>query len=140
MKIHSPLIIGAIMHEALITQVAAGVNGGNPDGGWTNGPMANFSMPEMLVTKGDNPVNFTTTIHFNTSVDADDSKRAFYWVLDTAGGDYAQPLVITAEPTLTALGFIKIKTKLRKELVCNCPDDGNLWCNPQKKVEEPSNL
>jgi len=138
MTMTSPFFIGAIMHDTVITMSAYNPVGGDAENGWTNGEMANFTMPKTTVTQGDNGVVFTSrNVSFNISEAADDQHRSFYYLIDAVSGMFVQGLVLTAEPTITALGFINIKTKFRKELVCNCVN-ASTWCNPIK-AEYPAN-
>jgi len=141
MTMTSPFFIGAIMHDTVIHLTAYNSQGGNPDDGmWTNGPMGNFTMPKKTITQGDNGVNLTNmTVWFNTSKAADSSMRSFYWLLDAVSGTHMQSLILTATPTITALGLINIKTTFHKEMNCNCIKDST-WCfHPVKEVYPPGN-
>lgn len=143
LTIHSPMFMGAIMKETLITMVAASYNNTTMDGGgdqdyyWTNGPMANYTMTEQTIINGDNHiVQKNVSVLFNQSANCYPEYgmgclRAFYWTVDAVSGTAVQYLNITAEPTLVALGLIKIKTKLHKTMVCNCIPGSNM-CNPEK--------
>merc|ERR1712019_279306 len=97
------------------------------------------TMPKKTITQGGNKINLTNmTVNFNTSEAADDSRRSFYWLVDAVSGFYKQSLILTATPTITAIGFINIKTTFHKKLDCNCIS-GSTWCNPEKLEYPPGN-
>jgi len=105
--------------------------------GMTNGPLGNFTMPKQTITQGTNKINFTADMFFNAS--ADGGFRYMEWTLGLTMGDYVQHVTMIAEPTVKAFGFLTIKTKLEKHMVCNClePTPG---CVAHKTPDNSSRL
>jgi len=136
MTLQSDLFLGAELEEVVITMVAS-----NPEGeqmmGMTNGPLGNFTMPKQTITQGTNKINFTADMFFNAS--ADGGFRYMEWTLGLTMGDYVQHVTMIAEPTVKAFGFLTIKTKLEKHMVCNClePTPG---CVAHKTPDNSSRL
>merc|ERR1711976_1095403 len=147
MTIHSPMFMGAIMKECTISMstylphcLKDNASECQGPSGWTQGNMANFTLQEQTIIHGDNHISQNNTIvFFNQTADVTDGTpiRPYYWALDAIAGETVQYLNITAKPTLVALGILKIKTKMRKSLVCSCVP-GSIYCNPVKNLSVTS--
>jgi len=152
-NIHSPMFIGAKLHEVNVSMVinmpgVASNNSSLPEGsrfdmlGFTDGPLAWFTMPASTITKGDNILQYgwngsadsnvkNTTIYVNASKSAADGG---FRMLSLGFAMYQSAVIyidIVAEPKLTVLGFLTLQTKMKKTLACNCiPQkiDGGLTC------------
>lgn len=152
-NIHSPMFIGAKLHEVNVSMVInmPGLETNNtttPEGsrfstlGFTDGPLAWFTMPATTITKGDNILQYgwngsADSNEKNTTIYCNASKRAAdggFRMLSLAFAVYQSAVIyidIVAEPKLTVLGFLTLQTKMKKTLACNCiPQkiEGGLEC------------
>lgn len=140
-NIHSPMFIGAKLHEVNVSMVlnTPGVGTNNtstPEGsrfdslGFTNGPLAWFTMPASTITQGDNILQYgwngsasnekNTTIYCNASKHSADGGFRMFGVALALYQTAVIYVDIVAEPKLTVLGFLTLQTKMKKTLACNC--------------------
>jgi hypothetical protein len=144
MNLHSPMFIGAIVSDVNVTLIlnqpgfenGTDTNNTQPEWwGFSNGPIGYFTQPSAIVTKGDNWMSFDVPVHFNES--ADHGYRFASWAFYAWIGGVAY-IDLVAEPTLTALGFLKLKTKMKKRIACNCIPGSSPACQfPKAQPEVP---
>lgn len=121
MNLHSPIFIGAIVHDVNVTMVINQPDAENQTFrdmyGFSNGPIGWFTQPRTTVTQGDNWVTMDVPVHFNST--ADNGFRFPSWAF-YAWASGVVYIDLVAEPKLTALGFVTMKTKMKKQIACNC--------------------
>lgn len=139
LNLHSPMFLSAKIHAANVTMVANQPGATLRGSAFTSGPIGWFTQPEAQIKQGDNLIKFDAPIHFNST--ADNGNRWVGWgmFVGLSGVAYVD---LVAEPQVTAMGFITMKTKLRKTVQCNCA--GGIMClNPKsydKKYSVPNTL
>lgn len=132
-NIHSPIFLGAKLHDVNVTMILNCPGDGHPD--FTNGPIGWFTMPGTTITQGDNMQKYSTTLALDAQADNGFRFSTFAFYVGLSSVAYID---LVAEPTITAMGFITIKTKMIKTIKCNCIPGSN-WCAEKDGAfEEPS--
>lgn len=146
-NIHSPMFLGAKLHDVNVTMILNqpgctvppefNATGNETDPwapaytlrGFSNGPIAWFTMPNATITQGDNIQKYTTKV--NLFAREDGGFRFGSWAFFQGGMGPEAYIDLVAEPKLTALGFITLKTKMIKTIKCNCLPGSYACTNPK---------